>query len=127
MEEFVMQIKMLVIIFLYIITIASGIVLSKFGRPLNNLIFTIHKLIAVAFTVVNFILFFNLIKTSVGGTELIILIIVSALFVLILFVSGALLSFDKMATKNILIIHNISMVMLLISSVATIYFLVVKK
>jgi len=95
-------------IILVVFTIASGIWLSKAGKPYNQLIFTAHKLIALATVAMAAVALFSLFKNSGNkGLVLIAAVILGALFIA-LFATGAMLSLDKPENKVIPMIHKIS-------------------
>ena len=113
--------------FLFILTIGTGIWLSNSGKPLNTLIFTIHKLIALASAVFTAIFIINLLRNVKVETLLLALIVLSALFIIVLFVSGALLSTGKPASKIILTIHAVVPILAVITLSLTIYLLAGRK
>jgi hypothetical protein len=115
--------KIIISVILFIITIISGITLSKTGRPLNVIIFNFHKLIGLAGVVLTGIIIYNLCKNSDISFTLLSMIILSAIFIAALFVSGAFLSFDKPAEIAVLRIHNISMVLGIAGLAASVYIL----
>ena len=112
---------------LFLFTIVSGIWLSNSGKPLNTLIFNIHKLIALGSVIFIAIVIRNLLKNVAINNVILILIIVTGLFVLVLFVSGALLSFGKPVNNIILTIHAVTPIPAVITTAMIIYFLVSKK
>ena len=93
--------------FLFLITIGTGILLSRSGKPLNKLIFNIHKLIALVSVIFLITLFYNLYRSFEVNFILLFLIIIMGLFILSVFITGVLLSFDKTENKFILGAHNI--------------------
>ena len=115
--------KLVIIGLLFLFTIGTGIWLSNSGRPLNNILFNIHKLIALISVIYTVVIIRNIIKNMDVKSLIIVLIIFSALFIIALFVTGALLSPGKPANDLLLIIHNISMVLLVISIIAMFYFI----
>jgi len=76
------------------LTAASGVWLSKRSRPLNKIVCTIHKLIALAFVIFAGLMAYGYLLKNFTST-LIILIITLVLFIIALFISGAFLSFEK--------------------------------
>ncbi len=115
--------KIMISGFLFLLAIASGIWLSKSGKPLNTAIFNAHKLIALAGVILTCMVIFNLLKNTEINIAVLSLIIFSAVFAIILFISGALLSIEKPIGNYVLIIHNISMILTIITSAATVFFL----
>ncbi len=108
---------------LFLFTIGTGIWLSNYGRPLNSILFNIHKLIALISVIYTVVIIRNIIKNIEVKSLILVLIIFSALLIIALFVTGAFLSPGKPANGLLLIIHNISMVSFVITVIATFYFL----
>jgi hypothetical protein len=107
-----MDSKIIVTGVLFLLTIISGIWLHNTGEPLNTLIFTIHKLLALATVIFTAIAIYNLHKNVEIKTIILILIIITGLSLLALFISGALT------------IHNIATILAVFSTTVTIYLLV---
>ena len=112
---------------LFLFTIVSGIWLSNSGKPLNTLIFNIHKLIALGSVIFIAIVIRNLLKNVAINNVILILIIVTGLFVLVLFVSGALLSFGKPVNNINLTIHAVTPIPAVITTAMIIYLLLSRK
>ena len=110
---------------LFIFTIVTGIWLSNSGKPLNSLIFNIHKLIALGSVIFTAIVIRNLLKDVEIKTVILTLIILTGLFVLTLFISGALLSLGKPVNNIILTIHSITPIPTVITIAITIYLILV--
>ena len=92
----------------FLFTIVTGIWLSNSGKPLNTLIFTIHKFTALGAVIFTAMVIRNLLKNVEVKTAIVTLIIVTVLFVLTLFISGALLSLGKPVNNIILTIHSVT-------------------
>lgn len=88
---------------LFIISVVMGFILSRMGRPLNTPIFTLHKMLGLASAVLG-VMFF---KATLKNASFIPAIL-SAIFVLCIFVTGGLLSFEKPINKFILYLHAFS-------------------
>lgn len=117
------ELKLFGIGLLYAVTIGGGFWLSHSGKPLNTLIFTIHKLVALAAVVVTAVLFWNLLK-SVDTTAAILAVIIAwGLSVVALFVTGAVLS-GKVADKVMLMVHRFTPVVWVIAAGAGFFILV---
>jgi len=110
---------------LFLFTIVTGIWLSNSGKPLNTLIFNIHKLIALGSVIFTVILIRNLLKDIEIKTVVLTLIIVTGLFVLTLFISGALLSLGKPVNNIILTIHGVTPILTVVTTAMTIYLILV--
>lgn len=113
---------------LFLFTLLSGVWLSHSGKPLNVVIFTIHKLIALATVIVIAVNVYHPyravdIRAFVG----LVVIAVTGLLFIALFVSGALLSRGNPLPEAILRIHQVAPLLALVSSTITIYLLVSSK
>jgi len=111
----------------FVLTIITGIWLSNSGKPLNTTIFTIHKLIALGSVIFIAMVIRNLLKNAEISNVILTLIIVAGLFVLTLFISGALLSLEKPVNNIISTIHNVTPIPTVITIAVTIYLLVSRK
>ena len=121
---------------LLLLTLVSGVWLSHSGKPFNSLIFTIHKLIALATVIIIGTNVYHLFRAMDGNTLVTLSVIaVSGLLFLALFVSGALLSLIPAGLLNlakpmpevILKFHQLAPLPALVSAMATIYLLVANK
>ena len=110
---------------IYVLTIITGIWLSKLGKPLNNAVFTVHKLVALGFAVFAGIYFYRTFKKLPDISVFIPWLLIAGISVLGLFISGGLLSFDKQALRIFLWIHRV--LPLLILGASLILFFLTKK
>ncbi len=109
---------------LFLITLVSGVGVTRSGRPHNALLFNLHKLIALATVVVfvvNVIPMYKAMEMQhtlewVSG-------ILTGLLFIALFASGAVLSFEKPAPVIVLRIHQVVPLLSLVFSGLTIYLL----
>jgi hypothetical protein len=105
-------------------TLISGVFLSNSGKPYNGVIFTVHKLIALATVVVIAVNIYQLQKVGgVGALVELALFSVIGLLFLALFVSGALLSIGNLAPEISLTIHKVFPLLVVFSTVAAFYLL----
>jgi len=118
--------KIIIIGLLFLFTIVSGVWLSNSGKPLNTIIFTLHKLIALAAVIFTAIVIHNLLNIVGVENVILILIMVTGLFVLTLFLSGALLSLGKTVNDILLTIHKVIPILTVIS-IAVIMYLFVSR
>ncbi len=119
MDTFEYRFAIIGIIFLFIIL--SGVWLSKLGRPLNNAVFTIHKLNSILGIVLLVITIFQ-ISRSIEYTKMEILASIIGGFALFTsFISGAILSFDKLAMNILIITHKVSSILLIVSGIIFIF------
>ena len=100
-------VKMLKVELPFLLTIASGLCLTRSGEPFNTALFTIHKLIALASIVYMAIVIRNLLKVNAGNRLVWILIFVAVCSVLLLFVSCGFLSLKKSAYHLMLTMHGL--------------------
>jgi hypothetical protein len=115
------EVRIIINVILVLVTIISGIWLSRLGRPLNTPLFTVHKIIALLTIILTVIIVYQLQKNIELSNIELILIIASAIFFLLAFVSGALLSFDKLAVGILQMIHKVTPLLLVISTGLAIY------
>lgn len=95
---------------LFALILVFGFWLSNSGKPYNGLLFNIHKLIALSFVVLAGIQFSKILHVPDG--MLVALLLVSALCVVALFASGALMSAGKFDYALMLTIHRVAWVVL---------------
>ena len=107
----------------FLLTLISGVVLSKMGRPLNSAVFGAHKIIAVGTIVLIGLNIRDLAR--VVGLQAVHpeLIWGTGLLLLALVVSGSLLSFDKLVLPLTLRVHQIVPLLALAFSALSIYLL----
>jgi hypothetical protein len=110
---------------LFLLTLASGVWVSHAGKPINVMIFTIHKLIALTTVIVVATTVYN-VHRAMPVREVIELatIAVTALLFIVLFITGALLSRNSPMPAAVLKIHQVAPVLALVSSTITTYLLV---
>lgn len=106
--------KILVPGVLFLLTIVTGLFISKAGKPYNNTIFSIHKLISLAAILTSAIIIFNLLKITEIKILIIILVILVVLSVLALFITGALLSIGKASYNVVKTVHSVTSILLLV-------------
>jgi hypothetical protein len=107
----------------FFLTLASGVWLSHSGKPLNTIIFTIHKLIALAAVIIIAIQIYKEFQNTEIQFVLVALIVLTGLCALALFVTGALLGLGKPALAILLTIHQIAPFLAVVSMALTIYLL----
>lgn len=114
---------------LAVLTLISGVIVSRSGKPLNIWLVTIHKLIAVAVVVLIVIIVNQLYKSA--DEKMIItvgLMAVSAILFLALIATGAFLTREEMELPAfVLTIHQVVPLLALASSSMTIYLLLQNK
>jgi hypothetical protein len=101
--------------------------LSHTGKPLNAIIFNIHKLIALAAVIITAIQIYKILHNTEIQVLLIALIIFTGLCVLALFVTGALLSLGKPVNHILLTIHPVAPFLAIIALTVLVYLLTGRK
>lgn len=108
---------------LFILTLAFGLWLSKIGKPYNGLLFNVHKLIALGAVV---LAIFQLTQIPNLLTPFLLVavgLLLAALAVIALFVSGAMMSAGKLDYALMLTIHRVAPVVLAIGCALALYLL----
>jgi hypothetical protein len=105
-EMSAMQPRIVVVGLLFIFTLLSGIWLSNSGKPLNTVIFTIHKLIALATVIaIGVTIYQSRTGVEMSATIWGAIIVTGVLFVA-MFITGALLSIIQPTNAVALTIHR---------------------
>jgi hypothetical protein len=99
---------------LFLLTLAFGFWLSRLGKPYNNMLFNVHKLIALGTVIVLVVQLFKMLQTADSLVMVIALLGVAALCVMALFISGMLMSLGKLAYSLTLTIHRIASGLLMV-------------
>ncbi len=108
--------------FLFLGTVLSGIWVSHLGKPYNTLIFTIHKLIAVATVIPLAVRIYNLyITVDLQTLAALTASAACGLFFLALIISGALLSLNIPLQGATLRIHQVGPLLALVSATISNY------
>jgi len=115
--------KLALCIAVFVLTVASGVILSSSGKPYGTLIFTVHKLIAVGTIIVVARNIYNLYQTVQFQLHFPVMMALTGLLFATLVVSGALLSIDIEIPEAVLRIHQVMPLMALAASTASFYML----
>jgi len=117
--------KLIVAGALFLVTLISGVMVSRSGKPLSIGLVTIHKLIAVGTVVLIGVAVNQLYKTADGKVFLeISLMVVSGILFLALIATGALLTREEMQLPELVLnIHKVAPLLVLVSSALTVYLL----
>jgi len=98
---------------LFLGVLVFGFWLSHVGKPYHGLLFNIHKLLALGAVILAVIEFVKI--TRSGSPEFVMgVLVIAALCVVALFVSGALLSAGKLDYVLMLTIHRIALAVLIV-------------
>ena len=92
---------------LLVLTLVSGIWLGHIGKPLNPMLFNLHKLIALATVILAAIQIAKMLRGIAGPVYLIVLVAMIGLCVLVLFLTGALISIGKLDQPELQITHMV--------------------
>lgn len=111
---------------LFLLIIVSGFWVARTAKPYNPVSFNVHKLIALADVVLTVIVLVNQIKVSQTQIITFVLLIIAALSVIALFVSGGLMSALKTSSSIWLLIHRVAPFLLAGSTTAAVLFLLKK-
>ncbi len=117
--------KLIVAGILFLLTLISGMIVSRSGRPLSIGLVTLHKLIAVSTVVLIGIALNQLYKTADGKViiEMGITLIAGICF-LALIATGALLTREEMQLPEVVLkIHQVAPLLALASSTITLFLL----
>ena len=110
-----------------LLTLVSGVILSKTGRPLNSLLFTLHKLISVGTVILIGTHLYNIAKPVGLAGPIFALVVITGLLFLALIVSGGFLSFDKPAPVAFLRVHQVVPLLAAAASAISIFLLTGNK
>ena len=87
--------KIIISAVLLLLNVLSGLLLTHRGRPYQNLPFNIHKLIALLTSVYLIVIFYKGLRGSSLNSQVVLYLITGILLILLLFVTGGLLSVAK--------------------------------
>jgi hypothetical protein len=104
----------------FLVIFISGFSLSRSGKPYSGIVFTLHKLIALAFVVA---IAFTLYRTASLGAGEIIAAAAAGVFFLGLFITGGLVSIDKQMPQILLRLHHLLPYLAVLSTAAAWYLL----
>jgi hypothetical protein len=91
---------------LLLLAAISGVAVSSMGRPLNLVVATLHKLIAVSSVVFAVLLVVAMARTGGIDTSVLVMIIVSGALFLSLFATGAFLSVEGQVSTVLRAAHT---------------------
>lgn len=102
------SLKIIVIALFYVITIATGIIMHKAGRPFNPLLSVVHKLLALAVVVVTILLVRAAFTGGAPTALTVVFLVVSLVLLVSLFATGAMLSGEREMPSIVLLLHDIA-------------------
>lgn len=107
----------------FLVTVAFGFWLSRVGKPYNGLLFNVHKLVALASVILAGMAVYQVLKVMDVAALIVLLLVLGALSIIALFVSGALMSAGKGEYRVMKLVHNISPFVLVIAMGYAMYLL----
>jgi hypothetical protein len=107
-------------VILIILTIATGMMLHKKGKPYNKVLISIHKIATMGFLIYLTFILVNCAKSNGFDAFLIGSVIVALIATGGLLFSGGMLSLDKAFTVN-LWIHRITMFLFITAAIGILY------
>jgi hypothetical protein len=123
--EMTIVLKSIISGLMFLIAISTGILLSRSGRPLAAAIFTVHKLTALGAAVFAALIVADVFKIPDIPSAFLPVAVAGGIFILSLFMTGALLSLEKQANGVALTLHCLSTVLAAISVIAAAYLLLI--
>ena len=113
--------------FLFLIIIGFGLWVSKVGKPYNNLLFYIHKLIALGAVILACIRIFKLDPFVSFPNIAILLIALTVLGVIGMFITGAIMSIKNEVPTAAPLVHKILPMVVFISMTISIYLIILEQ
>ena len=110
--------------FLFLVIIGFGIWTSRSGKPYNNLLFNIHKLIALGAVILTGIRIFRLDPFNTFPTLAILLIALAVLCTIGMFATGAVMSIKDELPRAALVVHRLFPAAILVSLFIAFYLLI---
>jgi len=108
---------------LFLCTLLTGLWLFKLGRPLNILVNTFHKLVALGTVILTGSIIYGQVKIVRISPFSALIVIVSGFLFILLFATGALLSTNKPASQGVKLIHKVFPGLAVASSVICLHLL----
>jgi hypothetical protein len=107
----------------FLLTLVFGVWLSLAGKPYNEILFNIHKLIALGGVILAAWQIAQMLKGGGYPAALPVLLAAAALCVIALFASGALMSAGKLDYTVMLTVHRIALIAVVLAMAMIIYLL----
>jgi len=98
-------IKGMITIVALIIVMMVGFLLSRNGKPYSNILFTIHKVVALAAIIYSYLFIKQHNGIVMNNSFLLILLAVTVVYIFVLFITGALLSIGKVDYMKLKHLH----------------------
>jgi len=109
---------------LFLIIIGFGLLVSKFGKPYNFLLFNIHKLIALGAVILTGIRVIKLDPFVTLPSMAVVLIGLAVLGVIGMFATGAIMSIKDVVPRAALMVHRIFPAVIASSLLIAVYIII---
>jgi len=113
--------------YLFLIILGFGLWVSKVGKPYNNVLFNLHKLIALGAVILTAVRIFKLDPFITFPNLAILLIALAVLCVIGMFASGAVMSIKDEVPRAALLVHRILPAIIFIFISISIYIIVLEQ
>jgi len=117
-----MLFKGMITVFALIIVMIFGFLLSRYGKPYSDVLFTIHKVVALALIIYTFLYIKQHTSIIINNLWLVLLLVIVVICIIALFLTGALLSIGKV---DYYMLKRIHLPVALLMSVSVTCFIVV--
>jgi hypothetical protein len=91
---------------LFLFVFLSGLWLNRSGRPINTIILTIHKLIALGTLIFIGVTVYQINQTAQLSTAVIVATVMTGIFFIVTIIAGGLLSLDR-PVSALSIVHKV--------------------
>ena len=115
-----LTLKIIISSILLLLLLVAGIYIHRTGKPYNTMVFTVHKLFTVAVVVLLAIVFVQVFRSAGLSSGQIAILSVMILAIVVLMVSGGMMSLDK---KQIVMLwlHRLSTAAFLVCYILFVY------
>lgn len=103
----------------FVLMIITGVILSRIGHPYHKTVFAFHKIFSLLSMVLLIWVAIPYLKPEPRGSLFMIASYITGGMLLVSFVSGVLLSFEKVISKYVTYIHRLSTAMMIICTLVT--------
>lgn len=117
------NLRVIITTVLLLLTIGSGVWLSRLGRPLNSILFGIHKVVGLVTVIFIITSTFHFKNDQVLGTSISLIIGLEGFLILSILVSGVMLSFETVASTFLKLFHKVTSGLAVILIVISFYLL----
>jgi hypothetical protein len=117
------QLKITISAGLFLCIFVFGFWLSRSGKPYNQVLFTIHKLVALGAVIYLAMTVYKVHQQMPFNPAQIFFMVLTTVCLLVLFVTGALLSLDKVMPLIVFRLHHIAPYLTVLSTTASLYLL----